>query len=257
MAVPPATPSLDQLGQRSFAFYPPIVNVPHNEWVYRRGTWSEILVLNTKTGNELWVPRRFLGEISSVEEPVMIVGLNRELEFKAGMVLPHERRVIEMPRAVNQDAAPAPLPSPSPAPIVGIRLETPAESRVGRLILGAMAVGIFTCVVVVALFRDLGTRVRYTTVEQTDLGLSARDDFYSIVNRLGSPSEDRWRPGQGELQYRALGYPRLGVVLILMGGDRQTAHYIGAMNKRWKIVHSVPLAGGRDSSAILKVLKPF
>jgi hypothetical protein len=257
MSSPPVPPSLDQLGHRAFSFYPPILNIEHNEWIFRRGTWSEILVLNTKTQSELWVPRRFLGEVSSVEEPVMIVGLSKELEWKAGMVLPHERRVIEMPRAINDSPPPQPSTPAASAPVVGIRLESRAESRISRLILGAMVLGIVACVVVVALFRDSGSRVRYTTVEQTNLGLTGRDDFFSVVSKLGTPADDRWRSDQGELQYRALGYPQLGVVLILMGSDRNSAHYIGAMDKSWKVVHSVPLPGGRDSSAILKGLKRF
>ena len=36
----------------------------------------------------------------------MIVGLLKELEFKAGKVWPYERRVIEMPRALEWSGAP-------------------------------------------------------------------------------------------------------------------------------------------------------
>ena len=32
---------------------------------------------------------------------MLIVGLNRELEYKGGMVVPFQRRVIEMPVAVG------------------------------------------------------------------------------------------------------------------------------------------------------------
>ena len=78
--------SLEQLTGRSFSFYPPIVGVEHNEWLYLRATWSEVLVVNAKSKSEVWVPRRYVGEISKIEEPVMIVGLNKELEFKAGQL---------------------------------------------------------------------------------------------------------------------------------------------------------------------------
>ncbi len=61
------------MGDRPFSFYPPVVGVEHNEWLYKQATWSEILVTNTKTNMEVWVPRRFLGELSKVDEPVMIV----------------------------------------------------------------------------------------------------------------------------------------------------------------------------------------
>src|SRR5512141_2863581 len=100
MSGPPIPPLHEPLVHRPFSFYPPILNIAHNEWRLRRSTWSELLVVNAKTGAEVWIPRRFLGEISRVDEPVMIVGLLKELEYKGGSVWPHERRVIEMPRAV-------------------------------------------------------------------------------------------------------------------------------------------------------------
>src|SRR3954454_16309056 len=102
MSVQPIPPPVEHLGQRPFSFYPPILNTEHNEWIFRRATWSEILVVNTKTNTEIWVPRRFMGEISRIEEPVMILGLLKELEYKSGQVLPSSRRVIEIPRAVNE-----------------------------------------------------------------------------------------------------------------------------------------------------------
>src|SRR5438477_6201964 len=147
MSVPPVPPPLEQMGQRPFSFYPPISNIVHNEWAYRRATWSEILVQNTKTNEQIWVPRRFLVAVSRVDEPVMIVGLTKELEYKAGTLWPLERRVIEMPRAVNEGPRPSvPEPASSPAHVVGIRLESSAESRIGRLILGGIALGIVGCV---------------------------------------------------------------------------------------------------------------
>ncbi len=109
--MPPIPAPLDQIGQRPFSFYPPIVNIEHNEWILRRATWSEVHVMNTKTSAELFLPRGFVGEVSLVEEPVMIVGLVKELEYKDGAVLPHIRRVIEMPRAVNDSFRPRIRPS--------------------------------------------------------------------------------------------------------------------------------------------------
>src|SRR5438132_7972800 len=118
MAVPPMPPPLEQMGQRPFSFYPPISNIVHNEWLYRRATWSEVLVHNTKTNEEIWVPRRFIGAVSRVDEPVMIVGLAKELEYKAGTLWPVERRVIEMPQAVNEGPRPhSSDPAGRPAPV--------------------------------------------------------------------------------------------------------------------------------------------
>src|SRR5438094_10058320 len=127
MAVPPIPPSMEHLATRSFSFYPAILNVEHNEWLFRKATWSEILVVNCKSGAEVWIPRRFMGEVSRIDDPVLIVGLNCELEFKAGTVWPYQRQVIEMPVAVGSFPIPAagsPTDRGAPAPIVGIRLET-------------------------------------------------------------------------------------------------------------------------------------
>src|SRR5438874_11849299 len=135
MASPPIPPPLQHLATRPFSFYPPIINIEHNEWLFRKATWSEILVVNCKTSNEIWIPRRFLGEVSRIEDPVLIVGLNRELEYKAGAVWPYQRRIIEMPVAVGGSAPPSSAASPErtgPAPAVGIRLES-NDRRVFKL----------------------------------------------------------------------------------------------------------------------------
>src|SRR4029079_7979585 len=109
MASPPIPPSLDHLATRPFSFYPPIVNVEHNEWLFRKANWNEILVLNAKSGVEVWIPRMFLGETSRVEDPVLIVGLLKELEYKMGAVWPYQRKIIEMPLAVgDRPGSPAP-----------------------------------------------------------------------------------------------------------------------------------------------------
>lgn len=138
----------DQIGRRPFLFYPPIVGIEHNEWTLRRITSSEVLVANTKTSEELWIPRRFLGEVSAIEDPFLIAGLIKELEYKAGAVLPYRRRVIEMPRAVNGGTAFVPRePAPArPAPVIGIRVETGPASRTGKRLLTWIVAGILTCI---------------------------------------------------------------------------------------------------------------
>ena len=115
MSVPPVPPPLDQIGSRPFSFYPAILGIQHNEWAYRKATWSEILVFNPEANLDLWIPRRFIGEVSRIDEPVVIVGLTKELEYRAGTVWPHERRIIEMPKAVNDSPRPPPG-EPQPAP---------------------------------------------------------------------------------------------------------------------------------------------
>ncbi len=79
MSIPPIPPPLEHLGARPFSFYPSILNIEHNEWLFRKATWSEILVYNVKSGQEIWIPRRFMGEVSRIEDPVVIVPSLRRL----------------------------------------------------------------------------------------------------------------------------------------------------------------------------------
>ncbi len=248
----PVPPSIENLGDRPFSFYPAILGIAHNEWTYRRVTWSEMLVLNRTSNEELWIPRRFVGEVSRIDEPVVIIGLTKELEYRGGMVVPHERRVIELPRATNRPPE-EPRPEPRSAPVSGIRLESGTESRIGRLLMAVIALGTVLCIVTVAVMSTSGKRVSYRGVMQTDLGLSGNDDYFSVVSRLGPPAEDRWRSDQGELQYRRLTYERQGLSIILMGAGRKDVHYLGSMDKDWRVVHSI----NRDAEAMLRSLKRF
>jgi hypothetical protein len=157
MPGPPIPASFEDLGRRPFSFYPPIVNVEHNEWILRRADWTDFQVVNTKTKAELCVPRRFVGEGALVEEPVMIVGLVKELEYREGLVLPHVRRVIEMPRAVNATAPARMIGPPRIAPVVGIRIEAEPRSRawrIWRLLVAVVAAGILICVAVAILLQS-------------------------------------------------------------------------------------------------------
>jgi len=153
----PSVPLLfDQIGRRSFSFFPAIVGIKHNEWVLRRATWTEVDVINTKSGQELSIPRRFVGEVSEIEEPFLIVGLVKELEYREGAVWPHRRRVIEMPRAVNGAASfamPQSFAQKGPAPVIGISLEPASPRRVWKraaacvaLVLMLVAAGILAWV---------------------------------------------------------------------------------------------------------------
>jgi hypothetical protein len=85
-----------------------------------------MLVVNRKTGEEISIPRRLVGEVSVVDEPVVIVGLLRQLEYREGAVWPCQRHVIEMPLAVGENrAAGIPESAPTrraPAEVVEIRL---------------------------------------------------------------------------------------------------------------------------------------
>jgi hypothetical protein len=161
MVAAPLIPTpLDQIGRRPFLFYPAIVGIEHNEWMLRRVSSSEVQVINTKTSEELWIPRRFLGEVSAIEDPFIIAGLVKELEYKGGAVLPHRRRVIEMPRVVNGPVNGPPVVSLSAndvsndapagpvklAPVIGIRVETGPISRAGKRLLTWVVASILICV---------------------------------------------------------------------------------------------------------------
>jgi hypothetical protein len=256
MSMPPIPPPLEHLGARPFSFYPAILNIEHNEWLFRKATWSEILVYNVKSQEQLWIPRRFLGEISLIEDPVVIVGLVKELEYRSGAVLPHQRRVIEMPVAVgDRPHAPA-TPRPQPAPVVGIRLEPGAEARVGRLILGALLAGVIGTLAVVMATREGTLRARggRMNTDEAFLDLTARDDYFSIVHKLGPPSADQAATRGGDLEFRSLWYRDRGsYYVILMGSERGDMRYIGAMDKNWKVLHSV----NANTGSMLRGLPKF
>jgi len=256
MPVEPIPAPLEHLAGRPFSFYPPILNIEHNEWMFRQATWSELQVENSKTGLILWIPRAYLGEVPQVDQPVMIVGLARELEYEAGTVVPHSRRILTMPRAA---AAPPASASEPHAPHKGLRLESRAESRVGLLILGVLAAGILLTFVVVSFFRggSSGGQVTYKPILQSELGLSGNDDYWAVLRKLGTPAADRWKSETGELQYRLLDYPGRSFSIILMGADRDHLRYIGALDRNWKPVDSVTLPTGVNTSAMLRTLKKF
>jgi hypothetical protein len=246
-------PTLEELGERPFSFYPPLLGVEHNEWTYVKSTWSEIQVHNTKTDQSIWIPRRFVGEVSQVDEPIMIVGLLKELEYRGGTVWPHERRLVEMSKPVSEPTRAATTEAAAPPRTVA-RMGG-AESKVGRFLAYAIGAGLLLCVAVVLIMREggPGNRVVYNTVLQSDLGFTGTDDYYAVVNRFGPPAEDRWRSDQGELQYRLLWYPDRGLYIVLMGPDRKDVHYIGALDKNWRVVHAID----NNKEAMLRRLVKF
>jgi hypothetical protein len=248
-----SAPNLDKFAGRPFSFYPPIRGVEHNEWVFRNETWSEVLVANTQTPLEVWVPRRHLGEVSQIDKPVMIVGLKQELEYKGGALWPYQRRVIEIP-------SPGKLPSGGQTPPAPPKSsESPTEKKIGRFILASLLAGILATFIFVAFFRtrQLPDRITYETVLQQELGFTAEDNYHSVTRKLGRPAREHWKSEEGERQYLALDYPSLSLTLILMGPDRKEMSYIGAKDPNWKTVHSVELPSGVRSDSILRTLPRF
>ncbi|MFN7920612.1 MAG: hypothetical protein U0Q16_10980 [Bryobacteraceae bacterium] len=258
-APPPVPPRLDELGDRHFSFYPPIVSIDHNEWTIGESNWSEILVHNVKTGLEVWIPRAYVGEISKIEEPVMIVGLKRELEYKGGSVWPFTRKVLSMPSGPQM---PPPVPETEiakPSTFSNIRLDSGTESGIGKMIGIALLVGVLLTFVgvMVSRQRSTGGTIEYRGILQAELGFTAQSDYHDVVRKLGKPDEERWKPQGGEREYQALVYKKQDLVIVLMGADRKTMNYIGAKDGKWRTIHAVEYTGGGNAQAILRALQPF
>jgi hypothetical protein len=211
MPIAPLPTPLQDIGGRRFSFYPPIRNIAHNEWMYRRSNWSESVVVNMRSGEEVCIPRMFLGEVS-IDESVVIVGLVRELEWNAGVVVPHQRRVIELPVAVNE-GRPAPVRPHRTAEVINIRLEQPKRDLPAGKWLGVIfGLGAVAFTIVASIARQTQTR------------LGPGDDYTSIVKALGKPAEDRTITSQGR-QYRQLTYPARHFSVLLSEG-----RYAGALD---------------------------
>jgi hypothetical protein len=266
MSTPPAPPQAELL-DRPFSFYPPVLGIENNEWRLKEATWSEMVVRNTQGDLELAIPRRYFGQVSETDKPVMIVGLKQQLEFRMGAVWPVKRAVYSMP-------APALKPPPGyksePGPgepqglsaMMGISSEG-ADSRITRLI-GMTFLGLIGLVLVVWAVIKFTPETKPTFVarDQSYLELNRDDDYFSVVRKLGAPEADRWKPNSGELQYRALFYPQRGYAVILMGAKQEDAHYIGVMGlgpdgKGWSPLHSVEFARGADTMGMLRGLQKF
>lgn len=239
-----ASPPIPPLPDHPFSFFPAIRDIEHNEWLYRKATWSELLVVNRKSGVEVSIPRRFVGEVSSIDHPVVIVGLVRELEYKDGAVWPYQRRVIEMPLAVGASLGPtaAPARRESPAPVVGIRLESRRDKRPLRWLGGGLALALL-------LHGAAGVMHLGEVRPRSYLELSGRDDYAAVVHKLGKPSSDHvWIDGIHH--YRALGYRRFTAIML-------GANYIGSMDANWRPIHSVDAPPGGTSYELLRNLKRF
>jgi hypothetical protein len=231
---------LSDLRSGTFAFFPAIVGTERNEWRLRTATLSEVVVQNVQTAQELTIARHWLGEVSSVEGPVLIVGLIKELELREGVVIPHRRKVLQMPRAVNDSPVTFRPPAPEhKAPVVAIRTETPRPSQARRWFRGGLAAGVIACIAAGVVLRDPPLSGRYglfrTGLRPTRL--SALDDYSGVVEKLGRPALDEWLQTRDGLSYRRLWYPRPGVSVILAGeGDK--ARYAGALNGSGHVLHA-------------------
>jgi len=153
MTGPLIPPPIAELGARLFSFQPAIRNIANNKWVYHSATWSEVIARNTKTNETVSIPRRYVGDIWPTDSPLMMVRLLTELEYRSGAVCPVRRAIIEMPIAVNDSFRTRSRESAAAAPVIAIRLDDGGRSRVGKLIVGGIALGLAGCVLAISLYR--------------------------------------------------------------------------------------------------------
>jgi hypothetical protein len=251
MSIAPLPTPLQHLGGRRFSFYPAIRNIEHNEWLYRRATWSECVVANMRTGEELCVPRIFLGDVSYSDDGDMVVALSRELESRAGAVIPRERAVIQFPAPAISDVPAVPRPGHL-APVVNIRLEAKSEVRGWRWI-GAAAVLGAVAFAIVADFAHQATfhqRPDSFRGHRAYLQLGPGDDYAAVVRRLGAPAKTE-SLGSGAEAFRLLTYPSRHYAVVLLGPDNNAARYIGVIDPHGRVLDSVRLSDGRSSAVLL------
>ena len=249
---------LDALSGRRFSFYPPIRNIEHNEWTIERETWAEILARNAETEQEVWVPRTQLGEISSVDSPVLIVGLKRELEYRGGTVFPYRSRLVELPGPPRPHAPPGAAPEPPP-PQRGLDADSAATKLILRAVLAAL---LLTLGVLFLVFRGPPEgltqlfRPDASTTDQRYLGLQGDDDYFVVLERLGNPDSERWLTQEdAPLHFRALDYPSRGYRVILMGAARTEMRYLGTLHAdSGQPLDAARLSGGGDARSLLRAI---
>jgi hypothetical protein len=139
-----------ELARRRFGFSPAIVGTGHNEWTLHQMSADEAIVRNAVTDEELSIPRRFIGDVSRLEEPVRVVTLLRRLEYSAGIVRPVNRAVIAMP--VMPDAPR--MRAAVPATVVAIREEAEPTPRWKHYLRISVALGCIACFIAVYVFRE-------------------------------------------------------------------------------------------------------
>jgi hypothetical protein len=250
MSIAPLPTPLQHLGGRRFSFYPPIRNLEPNEWLYRRATWSECVVANTRSGEEVWIPRRFLGDVSRIDEPVMLVRLNRELECRDGAVIPRQRRVIELPVPVNDGRA-APR-SGHLAPVVNIRLEPNTESRAWKWIGVAAVLGAVALTIVADVTRQTPWHQHADLLwgYRSYLQLRPDDGYESVVRKLGRPASVGSHEA-AERVFRSLTYASRHYSVILMGSKPGEARYIGTVDLYGRILDAVRFRDGSSAASLL------
>ena len=253
--------SLEALQGRRFSFYPAIRGIEHNEWTMHDSTWSEVQVRNGMTGQEFWIPKRHLGGVSSSDSPVLILGLQRELEFKAGGVYPYRRTVTEMPSTPAGRVPPAP-PVPEPKQ----RLLSGSDARLMRLLAIAIGVGLLVSVIgflglVGRLHNPLDRWLQpdTSTADQRYIGLGTTDSYFQVVAKLDRPGSEEWISAEeDEIQFQALFYPARRYIVVLMGSTRGDMRYLGTLHDPSRqVLDSAQFSRGGDTGSMMRNLPEF
>ena len=220
---------------RSFSLYPPILGIAHNEWRFRRATWSEFVIVNTHSGEEACIPRSFVGDVSA-NAPMVIVGLKREMEWRDGMAVPYRRPVVELPVAVN-DFVPAARPQ-RPAPVVNIRLEPRAHVKTGRKAVVVVMLGVVASAVVAGITYpgQMRDRIDAMRVSRAWQQLRQGDDYATVVGKLGSPAGQRTYVDASGRVFRSLDYPRRHFTAVLEGQTDSGARYVASLDALGRIL---------------------
>ena len=252
---------LAALEGRRFSFYPAIRGIARNEWTVRDSNWAEVQVRNEETGQEFWIPKSHLGVVSSSDSPVLILGLRRELEFKAGGVYPYHKVVTEMPatQAARQPRRPT-------APPPKQRLISGSDARIIRLLGFAVGAALLASLLVFAgavggLHNPLEALFQpdTSTEDQRYLGLGSAASYFEVAGRLGSPESEQWISNEeDELQFQALHYTSRGYIVIMMGGSRAEMRYLGTVHDpSRRVLDSARLSRGGDTSSMMRNLPDF
>lgn len=253
--------SLEALQGRRFSFFPAIRGIEHNEWTMHDSTWSEVQVRNGMTGQEFWIPKRHLGGVSSSDSPVLILGLQRELEFKAGGVYPYRRTVTEMPSTpAGRQPPAAPVPEPKQ------RLLSGSDARLVRLLAIAIGVGLLVSVIgflglVGRLHNPLDRWLQpdTSTEDQRYIGLGTTDSYFEVVAKLDRPGSEEWISAEeDEIQFQALFYPARRYIVVLMGSTRGDMRYLGTLHDPSRqVLDSAQFSRGGDTGSMMRNLPEF
>jgi hypothetical protein len=197
-----------------------------------------------------------VGDISKTDEPVLILGLTRELEYKGGMLVPFQPRVLKMPEAGLASSTDS--GATEPPQVLGVRLEA-SDRRALKLI--GIALGVFLAIYIIAVgatrIGDVqGKRVVFTATDTSYQELTPRDDRFAIVTKLGQPAWERSK-NIGSIHYEALTYTSRRYTVLLMGADLKDVFYIGTMDDNWRPIHSVPMKAGGNTESLLHAIQRF